>query len=198
MAIPSGPLAIHGGSSSSGQTSHSPSPSHLEVYPYQECWPHLLLPVPAHARPHLLWWMKRHHVLRGKFFGLRQTLARLTTDSSSHAWGAHLTVLHKSPQILHTQGRWNLAQQGLHINAKVLLAVHTALLHWQPLLPSLVIRVEADNKTTVALVHNLGTVHSTQLHQLTVDLLTWCQSQGIHLRASYIPGSLNVLADRLS
>ena len=73
-----------------------------------------------------------------------------------------------------------------------------ALVHWRKLLSSLVIRVDADNKTTVALINNQGTVRSTQLHQLTVDLLTWCQLRGIHLRAFYIPGSLNVLADRPS
>ena len=79
-----------------------------------------------------------------------------------------------------------------------LLAVKMALLFWCLPLQNLSVKVESDNKTTVALINNQGTVHSQIFHSLTHELLTWSQRQGIHLRAVYLAGIEIILADKLS
>jgi hypothetical protein len=78
------------------------------------------------------------------------------------------------------------------------MAVKEALSFWQDQLLTQVVKVELDNKTAVPLINKQGTVRSRLLHSLAVDLLTWCQTRRIQLRAVYLPGWKNVLADKLS
>ena len=142
--------------------------------------------------------------MQGQSFGLFHPQAILTTDSSQQSWGAHLHFI--SPKIrttrlsipTETRGNWDTATLTLHINAKELLAVKMALLFWCVHLQNLSVKIESDNKTTVALINNQGTVHSQILQSLTHELLTWSHGRGIRLRAVYLAGIENVLADKLS
>ena len=130
------------------------------------------------------------------------------TDSSSLHWGGHLektlgnTRVHHfqgTPDIaLQTRGSWTPQEVSNHINWKELKAVHLCLRAFQSSVLHQNIRVQSDNKTTVALINRQGTVHSRLLHSTTHNLLTWCHHKGIWLHAVYLPGTLNVLADRLS
>ena len=134
----------------------------------------------------------------GRLFGVFTPNAILTSDSSQAAWGAHLSFILRPNESLETQGRWDQNQMSLHINAKELLAVHMALKVWHCQLTDHSVKMESDNRTTVALINNQGTVKSLLLHNLTCDLLTWCHTRRIRIRAVYLPGILNVLADELS
>ena len=134
----------------------------------------------------------------GRLFGVFTPNAILTSDSSQAAWGAHLSFILRPNESLETQGRWDQNQMSLHINAKELLAVHMALKVWHCQLTDHSVKMESDNRTTVALINNQGTVKSLLLHNLTCDLLTWCHTRRIRIRAVCLPGILNVLADELS
>lgn len=73
-----------------------------------------------------------------------------------------------------------------------------ALKAFRPIIQQSAVRVRSDNQTVVALIRKQGTVRSKSLHLLTTQVLTWARHHQIHLLPQYLPGSLNVLADRLS
>ena len=79
-----------------------------------------------------------------------------------------------------------------------LLAVHQALKSLFHYIKGMNVKVETDNKTVVSLINKQGTVRSSTLHNLTLDLLTWVSTKNLTLSAAYLPGSLNVIADLLS
>jgi hypothetical protein len=56
----------------------------------------------------------------------------------------------------------------------------------------------SDNTSAVAAIQRQGTVRSRSLLSVAQALLTWSQEHSIQLIVSYIPGKLNVTADRLS
>jgi hypothetical protein len=58
--------------------------------------------------------------------------------------------------------------------------------------------VMSDNTTVVAYINHQGGTRSLSLAEKSVELLEWCRCEGILLKAKHIPGSRNVLADRLS
>ena len=123
----------------------------------------------------------------------------LSSDSSSSHWGAHIHRIHGPHQFRRqARGSWSQSQRVLHINHKELLAVQMALSRFLQLVKFQTVQVQSDNKTVVALINLQGTVRSIPLHNSTHTLLTWCQSHKIRLTFTYLPGILNILADRLS
>ena len=113
------------------------------------------------------------------------------TDSSSLHWGGHVertlgvTRVHRfqgTPDIsLQARGSWTPQEAAHHINWKELMAVYRCLLAFQSSVLHQNIRVQSDNKTTVALINRQGTVHSRLLHFATHKLLNWCHYRGIWL-----------------
>lgn len=55
-----------------------------------------------------------------------------------------------------------------------------------------------DNTTAVSYINNQGGTRSPKLMSLTLDLWNWCLRHNIFLKAKYLPGVLNVQADRES
>nr|KAG5707751.1 hypothetical protein BaRGS_003326 [Batillaria attramentaria] len=117
----------------------------------------------------------------------------LCTDASQEGWGAHLL-----PNFEVTHGLWSPEEKLAHINVLELRAVWLALQHWCPLVSKQPVLVLTDNSTVVAYIRKQGGTRSTQLCELTRDLLLWCESQDVTLSARHIPGRLNVIADSLS
>ena len=150
------------------------------------------------AAHHLSWWLQEQQVMQGLNMKCPPPTAVMTSDSSGHAWGAHLSFVNSTAKIRQCQGRWNEQETTLHNNAKELLAVHRALKEWESVLSGQSVRIETDNQTTVSLINCQGTVRSRSLHNMTTDLLTFCLSRQVHIRAFHLPGILNVLADKLS
>ena len=60
------------------------------------------------------------------------------------------------------------------------------------------ILVASDNSTVVAYINKQGGTVSRSLCMETKEMLIWCHQREIILRARYIPGKLNALADQLS
>ena len=113
------------------------------------------------------------------------------TDASTQGWGAHM----EDSQI---SGTWTRLDRQLHINCLELKVVVLALRHWVSVLRGHQVLIHMDNTTVVSYINKQGGTHSLALLRLVVDLFMWLQAQDIVLRASHIPGCLNVIADRLS
>ena len=58
--------------------------------------------------------------------------------------------------------------------------------------------VAMDNSTAVAYKNKQRGTHSAEMCALLWKIMTWCHHYQIMLRARYIPGCLNVVADLLS
>ena len=115
----------------------------------------------------------------------------LHTDASEHGWGAHLGD-HQA------HGTWGPLELGLHINILELRAVRLALQVFLGRVEGRQILVSSDNTSVVAYINHQGGTRSATLLQEVSDLLLWCHSNRIQLRARHIPGRLNVIADALS
>ena len=137
-------------------------------------------------------WRDRAYMLRGVPMGSvpsrRETVA---TDACPLGWGAVW-------QSRTACGRWSVEDRTDHINVLELRAVHLALQHFLPFLIGKHVLVRSDNTSTVYHINHQGGTKSARLLQVSTDLLTWAAPRLMSLRAMYIPGEQNHLADFLS
>ncbi|KAL0199690.1 hypothetical protein M9458_002877, partial [Cirrhinus mrigala] len=115
----------------------------------------------------------------------------VTTDASLTGWGAVF-------QGRSINGRWTPQFRRLHINMLELMAVFLALKHFRPFLEGFHVLVRTDNTTVVAYINRQGGTRSLQLHNLARKLIVWSAAHFSSLRATHVPGVLNVGADLLS
>lgn len=158
---------------------------------------HWRYPAPLHTRVPLSpgldleWWVNPNN------WSVRPPLhspphhVQVFTDSSTRGWGAHCGNLT-------AKGRWSSVDCRRHINCLELLAVHLALMRFLQVVADKVVLVSTDNSTTLSHINKQGGTRSPQMLALTRDLLLWCQSHNITLKAQHIAGEKNVVADALS
>ncbi|XP_039904084.1 uncharacterized protein LOC120744034 [Simochromis diagramma] len=101
-------------------------------------------------------------------------------------------------RLLAVRGIWSAAQRQLHINHLELLAVFLALKHFRPVLQGQHVLVRTDNSTVVSYINRQGGTRSLPLLQLSRSLLLWCSVHFLTLRATHVPGHLNLGPDLLS
>lgn len=118
-------------------------------------------------------------------------LSTIHTDASDTGWGAVLQ------NIVPAQGFFRGGQQALHITAKELTAVLSALERFQDQLKGQPVRIITDNMAVRAVI-NKGTSKSSALMKLYRSILRLTLEKGIMLSAEYIPTLQNVQADALS
>ena len=70
--------------------------------------------------------------------------------------------------------------------------------YWERVVIGKTILVASDNSTVVAYINKQGGTVSRSLCMEAKEMLIWCHQREIILRARYIPGKLNALADQLS
>ena len=150
-----------------------------------------VIPIPKSLHPHLQWWLEESNVLQGQPLHPIKHALQIFTDASKEGWGAHL-----DEHI--ARGSWSLPESKLHINYLELKAVFLALKEFQDLCLGKIVLVATDNTTVVAYVNKEGGMRSGPLCALLWRILTWCTKKQVTLKARYIPGCLNVVADKLS
>lgn len=137
-------------------------------------------------------WKDRVYLTKGVPMGL--VICRrevVTTDACSTGWGAvwqHRTA----------QGRWAVKDGSDHINVLELRAVHLALRRFLPYLRGRHVLIRSDNTSTVYHINHQGGTRSLRLLKVSQDLLTWAAPRLCTLRAVYLPGEDNQIADYLS
>ncbi len=166
----------------------------LQIYltPFaQRDEPNLLVPLPDRLRSNLEWWTIPSNVLSGVSMLTFVATDHLYTDASMVGWGAHLD----NEQV---SGLWSEDERLLHINILEFQAVLNAIRHWQHRLRNRRLLISTDNATVAAYVNKLGGTHSRSLLSLTFEFYVLVDSIPLQVRATHIPGALNVVADALS
>ncbi|XP_057713573.1 uncharacterized protein LOC130929952 [Corythoichthys intestinalis] len=115
----------------------------------------------------------------------------VTTDASRLGWGAVW-------QRRAARGSWSLRDHAVHINVLEMRAVHLALRHFYPFLRGRHVLVRSDNAAAVYHINHQGGTRSAHLLEASRRLLVWAAPRLASLRATYLPGQLNRLADSLS
>ncbi len=115
----------------------------------------------------------------------------VTVDACPAGWD---TVWQKGT----AKGLWSAQDSMRHINVLELQAVHLALEHFMPFLRGKHVLVHSDNMSTMSQIGHQGGTRSAQLLQVTQSLLTWAAPHLASLRAMYLPGEQNLVADFLS
>lgn len=115
----------------------------------------------------------------------------VTTDACPTGWGAVW-------QCRAVQGKWSLRERALHINVLELRAVHLALRHFLPHLRGKHVLIQTDNTSVVYHINHQGGSRSAMLLRVSSQLLMWAAPRLSTLRAVYLPGNVNRVADFLS
>ena len=116
---------------------------------------------------------------------------QITSDSSSKGWGAW-------SDDDSTGGSWNETDRQLHINALELKAILLAVKNLAAHLSDTSIAIRTDNTTAMHCINNFGSLRSPTLNALARELWSWAFDHKIFLKATYLPGAQNSLADSLS
>ncbi|XP_028306693.1 uncharacterized protein LOC114465708 [Gouania willdenowi] len=115
----------------------------------------------------------------------------VTTDASLMGWGA----LCNGAAV---RGLWTSVQSRLHINYLEMLAAFLALKYFRSVLSDQHVLIRTDNTTVVSYINRQGGTRSLPLLKLTHSLLMWGSVHFLSLRATHVPGRLNLGADLLS
>ena len=147
----------------------------------------------------LRWWLDNVDTHNGRsisnILGLDGSEFDLYTDASKSGWGAALVQY--GEVVLSASGHWSAAESSEHINLLELRAVQFGLQCFEQRLSGS-IYVHCDNTSAIAYINHYGGCHNTQLNSLSRSIWLWCIGRGLDLKAVYVPGVENVLADSLS
>ena len=150
-----------------------------------------LLPWTEAIAAHLDWWQNPSNVMKGADLHPKDHSIQLFTDASNEGWGADLDQNS-------TKGLWSDREKRLHINILELKAVSLALRNFKDQCQNQTVLVATDNSAVVAYINKQGGTHSAEMCALLWKIMTWCHHYHITLKATHIPGCLNVMADLLS
>ena len=117
---------------------------------------------------------------------------QITTDVSNSGWGAHTD----DGDTLSGSFSTRLVKE--HINHKELLAVLFTLKEWGAYFKGKAVQFWLDNRTAVAYISKQGGTLSASMTQTAADIFCLCALYEIHISATYITGSLNVVAHTAS
>ena len=146
------------------------------------------------AREDLQWWINNIDSSYSVIYRGKPDL-QITTDASGLGWGA----TDGSSEI---GGRWNDCEAKMaennEINYLELLAVFLALKSFCAHMCNVHVKLQSDNRTTVAYIEHMGGSKSPKCNTLAKQLWEWCIERSIWLSVSHLPGVQNVVADRKS
>ena len=94
-------------------------------------------------------------------------------------------------------GVWSKTEVQLHINLKELLAVKYCLFHFFKAKNNCCVKVLTDNKTTMTYINSMGGKIQA-CHDVAKGIWEWAISRKIWLLSAFIPGKINIAADKLS
>ena len=147
--------------------------------------------LPEHTRDVLRWWLTHlEHVATGPVTPPIVS-QEITTDSSLKGWGAW-------SGLRSTGGTWNRQDGELHINVLELKAIYLAVQTLAEGVTNTTLAIRTDNTTAMHCVNNFGSLRSPTINALARQLWAWALERNVFLKATYIPGVQNAVADALS
>ena len=142
------------------------------------------------AKSELNWWIANISKEQ-KYLSRDPPALQITTDASLSGWGAECLGVS-------TGGQWTQRESRHHINYLELLAAYLGLQTFAKNKCHIHIRIRLDNTTGVSILNHMGTSHSEGCDKLCKTIWEWCITRDIWISAAYLPGKLNVVADRES
>jgi len=130
-------------------------------------------------------WKNADFYARGTPLGAVTMRKVVTTDASLTGWGA-------TQEGKTVNGLWPNRLRSAHINYLELFTNCKALNHFLPRLQGHHVLVRCDNTMAVAYINRQDSLRSSKLHLLAHKLLVWSRRVFLSLRATHVPGILNV------
>ncbi len=143
------------------------------------------------AQSDLYWVIHNIAQHNGKTFYESNIDIFIQSDASLSGWGA----VCKGQSA---NGSWSATESTNHINYLELLAAFHGLQCFVSTEQSIHVRIAMDNSTAVAYINNMGGTKSPSLDTLSRTLWEWCISRTLQVTAQHVPGTSNVIADKLS
>lgn len=162
----------------------------LSVWSQHKDPPFQIIVVPQSLHQYLNWWLQRSIDPEGVSLLPLEYNYHLYTDASGIGWGGHA-------EGVDVNGPWSGRERTLFINVLEMRAVINSLIALQPQERTLIL-VASDNRTVVSYVNRMGGTKSWSMMEETYDLFSLCIQKDWRIRARYIPGHLNCIADQLS
>ena len=153
--------------------------------------PGTLVPVGDCVKLDVLWWLSQGRLSAGRSLRVPSPELYLYKGASLSGWGASMSGLEAA-------GIWSLAEQTLHINILEMRAVGHALRAFRGRVLSRNVAVLMDNTSALAYLRNQGGRTSFSLVEEARVVLVLAETLGTTLLPAFVPGDLNVVADRLS
>ena len=143
------------------------------------------------ARLDLQWWKTCIDQVKGKSFFSVDPNVVIYSDASLTGWGAY-------SNDRTARGPWTLPEKSLHINELELIGAYNAIRSFAEKSNNISIRIFLDNNTAVCYVNKLGGTRSRNLTTIAKKIAAWCELRNNKIEAVYLPGKLNIIADRES
>ena len=143
------------------------------------------------SRAELDWWSTNVRGSNGRPLSVRDPDLIIFSDASLSGWGASLNDAS-------AKGPWADQDRLRHINELELMAALFALKSFTGRASQVSVRLMMDNATAVHYVNNSGGSRSQRLCRISQEIVAWCEQRFITINAEYLPGTQNVVADRLS
>lgn len=136
----------------------------------------------------LMWW-KLNASVGSNPIRTHNYCREIFSDASLSGWGCFCNGFEAS-------GFWNQQEKKKHINFLELLAAFFAIKCFVSNLSNCEILLRLDNITAISYINRAGGVRFPHLSELSRKIWKWCETKNIWLKASYIPSSENIEADR--
>ena len=152
------------------------------------------------VRSELHWWVTMVKQQNGRIItnilGLNEWQFEIFTDASQLGWGA--TLYRGGHLLFQTGGRWSPSENFKHINYLELQAIQFSLFSFQTHIKGHFLRLHCDNTTAISYINKFGGCRNPSLNYLSRKIWLWCIDNNVSLNGVHIPGTENILADRLS
>lgn len=150
-----------------------------------------LVALPKVAKLDLMWWRDRLAAAEGKPFFIAEPDMVLFSDASLTGWGGHSGGVR-------TRGPWSVEESTFHINELEILAAFNVLKAFAHRSRDITIDLYMDNMSAVCYLNKGGGTASKRLTDLVYLFSSWCEERRLTIRAFFLPGKQNSVADEES
>ena len=152
-------------------------------------------PLSPRAQEELVWWRDNLEAWNGRTLVSGSPDLVIKTDASWQGWGGGGGTFCNG---VSTGGQWSQGESLFHTNCLELLAGAFAVKTFVKGKVQMRVRLLMDNLTATHYINKMGGTKSPVLARLALDLWEWCLHHNILIEAQYLPGVLNIRADRES
>ena len=148
--------------------------------------------ISVEARKELLWWKENLTLCNGRSLISSPRQIIISSDASLQGWGA-------SCHGLTTGGPWSMEERKFHINVLELKAAKLAIMSFTlKERDAISVHIRMDNMAALSYLMKMGGTKNQELTAIRKEIWQYLLKRKITITAEYLPGSMNVEADRES